>query len=182
MTPSWKSSNARILNFGARSPIVPTVILESFKNGGKSGTGAPQAVHAAQSTTSKTTTEVSRTFAAPERPGMPTNQMARLSASATIDSSASAIIDNLRAVARPEAYVAPVAQMAPVSTNAGSKRSAEATGLSSNRGPDSTRRKSDAPKVPAQVEVIDLLDSDEEYVIPVAHLLPGHKKKPIAID
>ncbi|QDS67949.1 hypothetical protein FKW77_008903 [Venturia effusa] len=79
-------------------------------------------------------------------------------------------------------FVGPVPPIAPVFTNAGNKRSAESADLSEDGGPARTRRKSDTPKTPPQVVVIDLLDSDDEYEMPMAHLLLGHKKKPIAID
>ncbi|RDI89557.1 hypothetical protein Vi05172_g124 [Venturia inaequalis] len=159
-TPHWP------LSFAIRPPTVPVAILERFKNGGFSGTAATRAVHAAQNATSNTIAGGSRIIIAPQRPVAPTAHIAMPSTSATRE----------RDVAKP------VAQIMHMSINAGNKRSADDAGLSSNGRLGSTRRKRDAPKVPTQVEVIDLVDSDEEYVLPVAHMLPGHRDMPISID
>lgn len=159
-TPHWPVS------FTIRPPTVQVAILERFKNGGFSGTAATRAVHAAQNATSNTIAGGSRIIIAPQRPVAPTAHIAMLSTSATRE----------RDIAKP------VAQIMHMSMNAGNKRSADDAGLSSNGRLGSTRRKTDAPKVPTQVEVIDLVDSDEEYVLPVAHMLPGHRDMPISID
>lgn len=171
-TLHWRSSHAQPLDSTTGSPLIPVAILERFKNGGNPSVIATRAAHTSQNVTSNTIAEGSRTVLASERSIVPTAQMDTPSTSATKD----------RRAVRPELHVTPVASMMPVSTDAGKKRSADNAGLLSTGRPDSTRRKTDAPNLPTHIEVIDLLDSDEECVLPVAHMLPGRKNMPIFID
>ncbi|TID17440.1 hypothetical protein E6O75_ATG08186 [Venturia nashicola] len=166
IAPHWNSSNAHPLDFTTRPRIIPFATLERFKNGGVSGTVATRSIHTAQNATSDSEAgKGRRTVTAPECPVVPTAQITTPSTSATKENG----------VARPESYIAAVPQTVPMPTNAGNKRSVDDAGLSLNGRPDSTRRKIDTAKVH---DVIDLLDSDEEHV----HMLPGHKKMPMAID